>query len=632
MEIERFNTLVARLEAESTAAPGRYRAKVAALTLMGFCIMALLFGAVGFGLVLLAGIALAMAFSGGAALILLLKLGKLLFLLAIPLWYLIKSGVQALFIRLPAPQGRELSQADAPQLFAALARMRQQMNGPRFHHVLVVDEVNAAVVQRPAFGLVGWPRNYLLLGLPLLESMPAEEALAVVAHEYGHLAGSHGRFSAYIYRLRHTWGTVQAYTDQVQGWLGKLVGPLVRWYAPWFNAYTFVLARSDEYAADAASAQLVGVGHAAHALKRVNVVAPYHQRFMNRTFDRIVSDAQPPADLMRRWAFEAGQPVPLPDAQRWLDQALDREGHFTDTHPTLRARLSALSALGESVQEPPPALQGPSAAQAWLGPMADTLRAEFEARWAAQVAEPWAERHAQALQQRERLTALQTQAERSAEEDIERFKLLMSLEPEQDLRELLADFNARHPDHVHGLYLEGVECLLRGDERGLAVLDRACALDPEALKPASERAHAYLMERGRKAEAEVHAERWRTRDALDTLRKHQLETLTPKDRFSPHGMPRDEVVALRALLNGPALQHVGEVYLARRDIPAAPDTVQWVMGVRLSWWGRRRGKQTEVINRLAALEWPQPLLFVSLDGRFATWRKALKALPGARLI
>ena len=27
---------------------------------------------------------------------------------------------------------------------------------------------------------------------------------------------------------------------------------MIRWYAPYFNAYTFVLARADEYQADAA--------------------------------------------------------------------------------------------------------------------------------------------------------------------------------------------------------------------------------------------------------------------------------------------------------------------------------------------------------------------------------------------
>lgn len=635
MDVDRFKQLVSRLETESAAAPGAYRAKVAALALLGFGILALLFASVGLGLVVLAGIAVALLFSGGGAIILLLKLGKLLIFLAIPLWYLVKSGVQALFIRLPAPQGREITRQDAPQLFAALDRMRTQMKGPRFHHVLVVDGVNAAVSQRPAFGLVGWPRNYLLLGLPLLESMPPEEALAVVAHEYGHLAGSHGRFSAFIYRLRHTWGTVQAYTDHIQGWLGKLVAPLIRWYAPYFNAYTFVLARADEYQADAASAELVGAGPAAHALKRVNLVAPQHERFLEQTFNRITQDPKPPADLMQRWAAVATQPAPAKDAERWLGQALDREGHFTDSHPTLRARLTALAALapaGEQAQALPPAVQGASAAQAWLGALADTLRSEFQTRWAEEVAEPWAERHAKALQQRARLAVLREQATRSSDEELERIQLSLNLEPEDDQREALAAFNAAHAEHALGLFLEGGLRLDKGEPDGLALLDRAMALDPEATKPGCQRAYAFLMERQQKDEAEVYAERWRQRDALETQRGEQLAQLDGKDSFAAHGLPDDTVAALKQRLGGKAAAYIGEVYVARRVIPADPSSVQWVMGVKLSWWGRRRGKQTAVVERLAALEWPVPLTFVTLDGRFAPWLKKMRALPGSRLL
>jgi Zn-dependent protease with chaperone function len=635
MDVQRFNHMVARLEQESLASPTTYRAKVVALTLLGFAILALLFGTVGLGLLVLVGIAVALAFSGGGALILLLKLGKLLILLAIPLWYLVKSGVQALFIRLPAPQGREITRADAPQLFAALDRMRQQMHGPRFHQVLMVDDVNAAVMQRPAFGLVGWPRNYLMLGLPLLESMPPEEALAVVAHEYGHLAGAHGRFSSFIYRLRHTWGTVQAYTDHIQGWLGRLVAPLVRWYAPYFNAYTFVLARADEYQADAASAQLVGAAHAAHALKRVNVVASQHQRFMEHTFDRITRDATPPTDLMHRWAAEVVQPLPSTDAERWLGMALDREGHFTDSHPTLRARLLALAALAaaaEPAQEPPPPVQGPSAAQAWLGPLADTLRAEFQRQWADAVSAPWAERHAQAQQQRERLAALNAQATRSSDEEIERLQHLMRLEPEQDLREPLAAFNAAHTDHPLGLFLEGSVRLDQGDAAGLSLLDRACVLDPEAIKAASQRAYGFLLEHKEKDRAEVYAERWRARDALETQRAEQLKNLDADDNFQPHGLPADTVAAITAMFSGKAREHIAQAHLARRVIPCDPSTVQWVMTIKLSWWGVRTGKQGQVLQRLAALQWPEPLVFVTLDGRFGPWAKKMRALADAQVV
>ena len=286
----------------------RSRLKVAALALLGLLILALLLGGMGLGLLLLLGVGAAVAFSGGAALILLLKLGKLLALLLIPFWYLLKSSVQALFVRLPKPRGQEVTRAQAPALFAAIDAMRSRMKGPPVHHVLVVDEVNAAIVQRPLLGLVGWPRNYLLLGLPLLESLPPEEALAVVAHEYGHLAGSHASFGAYIYRLRNTWATIQAHAEHLQGWLGRALLPLVRWFSPYFNAYTFVLARANEYEADAASAELVGANAAARALKRVNLVGPRYEAFMGQTFERIREDAAPPADISQRWAQHAVLP------------------------------------------------------------------------------------------------------------------------------------------------------------------------------------------------------------------------------------------------------------------------------------------------------------------------------------
>jgi Zn-dependent protease with chaperone function len=635
MHIDQFTAMVSRLERESAETPRLYRAKVALLALLGFAILGLLLGLAGAGLLLLAGVAAVVAFSGGTALLLLLKLGKLLLLLAIPLWYLVKASFTALAVRLPVPQGREITRREAPALFDAMDAMRQRMRGPRFHHVLIVDDVNAAVVQRPAFGLVGWPRNYLLLGLPLLESMPPQEALAVVAHEYGHLAGSHGRFSAFIYRLRHTWGTVQDHAGQVQGWLGRLVAPLVRWYAPYFNAYTFVLARADEYQADAASAELVGAGHAAHALKRVNLVAPLHQRFMARTFDRIAHEPAPPADLMQRWAEHAGEAPAVDDAPRWLAEALDRPGEVTDTHPTLRSRLQALQAspvaLAEAPAALPPPLVGDSAAAVWLGALLAPLRQELQSRWREAVSEPWAERHADVQARRRRLAELRAAPQRSVDEDIERLRLMLQLEPDSDVMDQMAAFNAGHPDHAFGLFLEGAARVDRDDATGLALLDRAMALDPEATKAACERAHAHLRRQGDAEAAERYAQRWRQRDALETLRAQQLQHIGPAERLLPDGLDDATRARLRAQLAAHAHPRVAAVYLARREIPADPTAVQFVMGFQLTWWGRYRRRQAEVVRHHAALDWPVPLIFVTLDGRLKPLRKTLRALPAARI-
>lgn len=631
MEVEKFQRLVARLDKESATAPRVYRAKVAALALLGFGILALLLGAVGLGLLLLLGVAVAIALSGGTALLLLLKFGKLLILLAWPLWLLMKSAVRALFIRLPAPGGREVRHHEAPALFAELDRMRERLRGPRVHHVRIVDSVNAAVVQRPAFGLIGWPRNHLLLGLPLLEALPPDEALAVVAHEYGHLAGAHGRFSAFIYRLRLTWGVVQAYAEHIQGWLGRLVAPLVRWYAPYFNAYTFVLARADEYAADACAADLVGATQVTRALKRVNLVAPSHDRFMRLTFDRIDDDPKPPEDIAQRWAVQAGRLPVDADMRRWLADALDRQGLVTDTHPTLRARLAALHAGDAADDDLPPAVSEASAASRWLGELLPRIRAEFASEWVERVATPWSDRHAQVRQMRERLLALRAMSTLDVDQQIELLRLALRLEAESDHRDALASFNTRHPDHPMGLFLEGVARLDRGERAGLALLDRAMALDPQAIKPACERAQAFLLEHQGEPAAQPYAERWRQRDQWETLRAHQLDNIDGSSTLVDAGFDAEQREALRQRLGQPALRHVAHVYVARRVIDADPTAVQCLLGVELSWWGRRRARQQAVVKRLAQLDWPLPLVVINLDGRYARLRRKFRQLPNAQL-
>ena len=122
---------------------------------------------------------------------------------------------------------------------------------------------------------------------------------------------------------------------------------MIRWYAPYFNAYTFVLARANEYEADAASAELVGAQHAAHALMRADIVDARHRRFMEQACDRIAHDATPP-DVMQGWADEARRAPVDVDARGWLREALDHGGHFLDTHPTLRARLTALQGVAKT--------------------------------------------------------------------------------------------------------------------------------------------------------------------------------------------------------------------------------------------------------------------------------------------
>src|SRR5262245_23504999 len=197
--------------------------------------------------------------------------------LLVPLLGVIGIILRSLWLRLPAPEGCTLVPAEDPRLFDAIEEIRRQTNGPPIRRVILNGEPNAAVAQIPRLGPLGFHRNYLTLGLPLLLALTADELCAVLAHEYGHLAGRHGHFRCWIYQLRRAWWYL-AYNLQARAkWSTWFFRPFWHWFVPRFNAYSFVLARAQEYEADRLAATAVGPAPAGHALMRVSAVRHYLQ-------------------------------------------------------------------------------------------------------------------------------------------------------------------------------------------------------------------------------------------------------------------------------------------------------------------------------------------------------------------
>lgn len=630
MDEQTFAQTVTLLEQQSAKAPQAYRIKVALLAALGFAILAAVVATAGFGILLLAGIAIAAVATGGQALLLILKFGKLLVLLIIPLWLLVKSSLVALFTRFPSPSGREIQRRDAPQLFAAMDRMQQRLRGPRCHHVLITDEMNAAVVQRPLLGLVGWPRNYLVLGLPLLESLSPDEALAVVAHEYGHLAGSHGRFGAWIYRLRHTWGTIQQLASGWEGIGGRLLRRIVEWYAPYFNAYTFVLARANEYEADAASADLVGAATAASALKRVNIAAARHAAFFDDVFKGTRDLPAPPRDIALRWSKLAGVTPDHGLAARLLAASLQREKSAFDSHPVLRDRLCALPGEADRVDVPPAPLPAATAADTWLGTQAGLLREAMQQQWASDVAPHWEAQHT-ALQQRiARLAELRGLATPDAGDDMERLELQALLEPERDSLPEVMDINQRPPQQPRMLLLEGRLRLDRDDAAGLLALDRAMQADPEATKAACELAHHWLSRRGERDLARKYAEQWQARDEFEQRRSHELDQLDTAHELRAPDLDPQELQRVRDLIAANP-KGVARAWIARRVLPSDPAVPTYVLVIEPRWWNRTGTRSANLLSRLATVEWPMHAFLVTCTGTHRKLRARVASLPQSQI-
>lgn len=258
---ESFERLVREAETLLATRPKAYRCKVAALALLGYLV---LFGLLALLVGLLAGCVWLIIISH-SAIIFLLK-SKLIIALPILIWVILKS----LWVSLPAPAGYELKRKEFPALFADIEQLCRQLDTAKIHQVILTDEFNAAITQISRLGVLGWHKNILILGLPLLLALSPEQARAALAHELGHLSGNHSRFNAWIYRVRKTWYQV-AWAFEESG--SSFVGKFFNWYAPYFNAYSFALARANEYEADAISAKLTSADALAQCLVAVSIYA-----------------------------------------------------------------------------------------------------------------------------------------------------------------------------------------------------------------------------------------------------------------------------------------------------------------------------------------------------------------------
>jgi len=622
MTDEQFNTLVARLERLSQAHPWRYRAQVAALVLLGVLIVLAVAGGAGAVLLAaLAGVVLLLMSGHAAAWLLVAKLGKLAWLLLWPMWSLLKQSMQALFTRLTPPAGRVIAREDAPALFEQLDRLRQALKGPPVHVVQLTDEVQASVVQHPRLGLLGWPRNHLCLGLPLLEALPPDEALAVVAHEYGHLRGAHGRFGAFVYRTRIAWGTLLTQMDRFEGRIGRWSSGWLRRFVPWFNAYTFVLARAEEYAADQVSVRWAGAQAAGQALKRVNTAGAAWSEWHQTLFEGVREQAAPPTDHAQRWAEQCRYVDPR--AGHWWSLAADRPPAPLDTHPTPRRRLLAMGLSEAEVEATPPPLQGPSAAEAWFGQRLPALREAQQRQWHETVAEGWSERHGEYLGWQKRLGELQAQPERDGEAELELLNLRLRLEPQADLRpELQAQVDLQ-PEHPLAHYLLGLAQFRADDAAGLQSMERVIALDPPSTKPACERAWEWLQPRDPEAAAPWQ-QRWQERDATEQARARQMDQLSPTDRLAA---PELEAAARAAVQRVLATQPgVRSAWVVRRLIDADPQALTHLVVLELGWWARLRRQHADIVKALARQEWPMTCHLIT---RHTRARPPAEKTPGA---
>jgi Zn-dependent protease with chaperone function len=618
----RYESILPRLAASAQRHPRWYRARVVALAMLGYGMLVGL-------LVLLVAAAAFVVFMGFQA------GGAAAWKLAIPLLVLIGILLEALWIQIDPPKGLVLDRKEAPALWAEIERIRKAMKAPAPHQVLISNELNASIQQVPRLGILGFYRTYLTIGLPLAAALTPDELRAVLAHEYGHIAGAHGRFGVWIYRVRATWMQVLDSLEERRHPALALFRAFLRWYAPFFDAYTAVLRRAHEFEADRDAARVAGAEAAAAGLCRLNVAA----RFMDEAYwpgvlTEVPERSRAPEDTVRRLLHQAPGAALHPDAAAWLAEEAALATEPWDSHPSLADRLAALG----SAPVVPAGPARPSGAEAFFGEAAPRLADRLGRRWADAMQLSWGEKHEQHLRMTRRLADIEARAGEQPlppEQARERIILTFQLRGATVAVPLMRDFLDAGQDDPSVHFLLGQALVLEDDEAGLRHLERAMELDPDTTFAACDVATGFLHARGRGGDAD--AFRRRAAERAEILERARAErdarTLSHRDTFLPHGLETAHAQALSTQLS--MVRGLKRALLARKAVTVMPETPCFVLAVEPVWKpGELEGNNPsdQLAERvLKSVSLPGTLLVIEFVENGWALEKTLQQVPGAEL-
>ena len=517
--------------------------------------------------------------------------------------------LRALWVKILPPQGHRLPRRVYPELFSEIDALSKKLNSLKIHEVILDDSLNAAVVQHPRLGVLGWYKNYLLIGYQLMLTLSPEEMRSVLAHEFGHISRNHGRFEGWIYRVRLIWLRIMETFDHQDSLGAALMRWFFDWYSPRFNAYSFALARRNEYEADAVSAVLTSPEVATRALVNSYTTAPYLEEEYWDRFYRAADEHPEPthAPFKGLIAFLKTRQYNREETLDRIKTAMCVETHYADTHPCLKDRVMALGASPQI-----PVLPKIDAAEAWFGAGNENIIRELDQKWFDENAAYWNERYSYVQDARDKLQKYpQKQLAQLSDQELWEYACITNEFVSSNAAfPLFEAYKHRHPADPDSAYYLGQVLLERNDDAGLAHL-RTAGNNPVLLEDVAYTGYNYLKAQGKEAEADDWWQESIKQNEVHVKAQIEREKVDIYDRFTVPVLEDRLLEELTARLR--KQDDVDKAWLAQKVVHYHPDFPAYVLAFRarrFRWFSIRKA------SRLAqALDMEIALIVVCTSGK-----------------
>jgi len=414
-----------------------------------------------------------------------------------------------------------------------------------------------------------------------------------------------------------------------------LFRPFLNWYAPYFNAYSFPLARANEYEADATSVRLTSPVAAAQALTSVNVIGSYlNEHYWPRIHRQADDQPQPGFAPYAGMGKGVSSELDAVAAQNWLQRALAQSTTSDDTHPALTERLKA---IGQSPHLAPP--QPGQAADRLLGPALARITDDLDRRWQQHVQPFWEERYREVQEGRRELADLEAKRDSGTEltiqEAFDRACLTESFG--NDAQKALVQFRELHqrsPDDATICYHLGVRMLNHDEDGGVTLVKRAMELDESYIVHGAEALRNYYWTHGSQEQAHDWHNRAVERANLEAAANKERSEIQLADKVEHHDLSDDALAELRTQLK--TIAGLRKAWMVKKRVEHFPQRPCYLLGftaARSFFSSGNKRRVADVLEQIRAnVTFPGETLILSVEGENYRFARKFRSIRGSRII
>ncbi len=599
MNEQKFNKLVKKLEKYAKKHPLAYKFQVAFLAIFGHLFMLAIFALCLylllsiFSLIFRPELASFISNYRGTRVVFVLIL-----FLSVTTLTIGKAFLELLLFKFPPPKGVYVRRSETPELFSLVGSLIVKLKSLKLHRIVITDEFTASVMQIPSMGLFGKSRNYLIIGLPLLYSVSPVELQAILAHELGHLSGDHGVFQGWIYRSRRTWLSVlNNLQNRQEKNHNSFLFAFFYWYVPLFNAYSFVLARQNEYEADNCAKEIVGSQQIASALINVQVKSYYLKIIWNKISEKITQQSTPPVNIFADFQLFLKHQFNI-NRDAWiLENILNQQTDAIDTHPCLTERLNNLNIKVDKI----PTFLSPkklTAAEKYLGESLDALTQEVSDNWYKATQYDWKftyEKNRRLIEQN--LVDFMNRSQHknlSLTEKWLKAQFIFYGDNQQQVLPLIKEVLAEDPEHGGANGLMAMALLNNNDEKGLDYVDQCLSFEPFLAIQVCEVASDFLECHGQPEQGKRYREKIIELKQLILFDQLQRINITTEDQLKPCQRSGVEIEAFSQQFK--AFARIDRVYLVEKAMDYFSSPPMYILGVKVRSLDEKGVKTIDDIN------------------------------------